>query len=151
MIVATLGNTIGSLIAYAIALGRPAVPRAVRSLRADPTEEIELAERFFQRYGARDRLLRRLIPIVRTFISFPAGVARMPLGKFIAYRPPGRSLVDCWSGPATQLGAHWQDIRHALQPFDTVIAVVVVVAVCALHLVAARPAGLETQTCLGPS
>ena len=89
--------------------------------------EIDAAERFFERYGAATAFLSRLLPVVRTFISFPAGVARMPLGRFIAYSTAGAFL---WSTAlvfaGTQLGIHWQDIRHALQPFDLLIVVVVV-------------------------
>ena len=67
----------------------------------------------------------RLLPIVRTFISFPAGVARMPLGRFIVYSTAGRAaLVDAARlRRAPCSGANWVDIRHALQPFDLAIAV----------------------------
>ena len=61
----------------------------------------------------------RLLPIVRTFISFPAGVARMPIGPFIVYSTAGAflwSILLVYAG--TVLGANWVDIRHALQPFD---------------------------------
>jgi membrane protein DedA with SNARE-associated domain len=64
---------------------------------------------------------------VRTFISFPAGVARMPIRTFVAYSVAGAflwSAVLTWAG--VQLGERWEDIRHALQPFDLVIGLVVV-------------------------
>jgi membrane protein DedA with SNARE-associated domain len=131
VIVATLGNTIGSLIAYAIGAygGRPFLERYGKYLLIRP-HEIELAERFFDKYGAATAFFSRLLPIVRTFISFPAGVARMPLGKFILYSTAGAlpwSMLLVFAGE--QLGANWVDIRHALQPFDLAIAVAVVVAV----------------------
>src|SRR3954468_5630612 len=93
VVVATLGNTAGSLIAYAIGAwgGRPFLERYGRYLLIRP-HEIELAERFFDRYGAPAAFLSRLLPIVRTFISFPAGVARMPLGRFIVYSTAGAFL-----------------------------------------------------------
>ncbi|HEY8817643.1 MAG TPA: VTT domain-containing protein, partial [Candidatus Limnocylindrales bacterium] len=79
----------------------------------------------------RDRVfIGRLLPIVRTFISFPAGVARMPVGRFIAYSTAGAfiwSLLLVYAG--TVLGANWTRIREALQPFDLLIAVAAVVAV----------------------
>ena len=80
VIVATLGNTLGSLIAYAIGAwgGRPFLERYGKYLLIRP-HEIELAERFFEKYGAATAFFSRLLPIVRTFISFPAGVARMPI------------------------------------------------------------------------
>jgi membrane protein DedA with SNARE-associated domain len=131
VIAATLGNTIGSLIAYAIGAwgGRPFLERYGKYLLIRP-HEIELAERFFDRYGAATAFFSRLLPIVRTFISFPAGVARMPLGTFIAYSTAGAflwSMLLVFAG--VQLGARWTDIRHALQPFDLLIAVVVVAAI----------------------
>jgi membrane protein DedA with SNARE-associated domain len=131
VLVATIGNTIGSLIGYAIGAwgGRPFLERYGRYLLIRP-HEIELAERFFDRYGAATAFFSRLLPIVRTFISFPAGVARMPLGKFIFYSTAGAlpwSMALVFAG--VQLGARWTDIRHALQPFDLLIAVVVVGAI----------------------
>jgi len=131
VIVATIGNTIGSLIAYAIGAwgGRPFLERWGRYLLIRP-HEIELAERFFHRYGAATAFFSRLLPIVRTFISFPAGVARMPLGKFVLYSTLGAvpwSILLVFAGE--QLGSRWQDIRHALQPFDLAIVVIVVAAV----------------------
>jgi membrane protein DedA with SNARE-associated domain len=131
VIVATVGNTLGSLVGYAIGAwgGRPFLERWGRYLLIRP-HEIELAERFFDRYGPATAFLSRLLPIVRTFISFPAGVARMPLGKFIAYSTAGAlpwSMVLVYAGE--RLGANWVDIRRALQPFDLAIAIAAVVLV----------------------
>jgi membrane protein DedA with SNARE-associated domain len=131
VIAATLGNTLGSLIAYAIGAwgGRPFLERYGKYFLIRP-HEIELAEHFFAKYGSATAFFSRLLPIVRTFISFPAGVARMPLGRFIAYSTAGAFL---WSillvCAGTLLGKNWVDIRHALQPFDLLIAVVVVAGV----------------------
>jgi membrane protein DedA with SNARE-associated domain len=131
VIVATLGNTAGSLVGYAIGAygGRPFLERYGRYLLIRP-HEIELADHFFQRYGAATAFFSRLLPVVRTFISFPAGVARMPLGKFVVYSTLGAlpwSILLVYAGE--QLGARWVDIRHALQPFDLAIAVAVVAGV----------------------
>jgi len=129
VIIATLGNTLGSIVGYAIGAwgGRPFLERWGRYLLIRP-HELELADRFFQRYGPATAFFSRLLPIVRTFISFPAGVARMPLGKFIVYSTLGAlpwSIALVWAGE--QLGANWEDIRHALEPFDLAIAVALVV------------------------
>jgi membrane protein DedA with SNARE-associated domain len=128
VIVATAGNTLGSLVAYAIGArgGRPFLERWGKYLLIRP-HEIELADRFFERYGSATAFFSRLLPIVRTFISFPAGVARMPLGKFILYSTLGAfpwSMGLVFAGE--QLGANWVDIRHALEPFDLTIAVLVI-------------------------
>jgi membrane protein DedA with SNARE-associated domain len=129
--VATAGNTLGSLVAYVIGAygGRPFLERYGRYLLIRP-HEIELADRFFANHGGATVFVGRLLPIVRTFISFPAGVARMPLGRFIVYSTAGAlpwSMLLVYAG--TVLGANWVDIRHALQPFDLAIAVAVVAAV----------------------
>jgi membrane protein DedA with SNARE-associated domain len=131
VIAATIGNTIGSLIGYAIGAwgGRPFLERYGRYLLIRH-HDIEIAERFFDRYGAATAFFSRLLPIVRTFISFPAGVARMSLGRFVAYSTAGAflwSILLVYAG--TVLGSRWVDIRHALQPFDLLIAVAAIVLV----------------------
>jgi membrane protein DedA with SNARE-associated domain len=130
VVVATAGNTAGSLIAYAIGAkgGRPFLERYGKYVLIRP-HDIELADRFFARWGSQTAFFSRLLPIVRTFISFPAGVARMHLGKFIVYSTAGAfvwSMLLVYAGMV--LGANWTQIRHALQPFDLLIAVAIVAA-----------------------
>ncbi len=131
VLVAVLGNTAGSLISYAIGAwgGRPFLERYGRYLLIRP-EEIDLADRYFARWGPQTAFFSRLLPVVRTFISFPAGVARMPLGRFVLYSTLGAvpwTILLVYVG--TVLGANWIDVRHALAPFDTAIAVAAVTAV----------------------
>jgi membrane protein DedA with SNARE-associated domain len=127
VIVATIGNTCGSLIAYAIGAwgGRPFLERYGRYLLIRE-HEIEAADRFFAKYGAATVFFGRLLPIVRTFISFPAGVTRMPLGKFIVFSTAGAlpwSIALAYAGVV--LGENWVEIREMLKPFDLLIAVLV--------------------------
>jgi membrane protein DedA with SNARE-associated domain len=134
VVVATLGNTLGSLVAYAIGAwgGRPFLERYGKYLLIRP-HEIEIADRFFARWGAQTAFFSRLLPIVRTFISFPAGVTRMPIRKFVVYSTAGAfiwSTLLVWAG--VQLGENWEQIRNALQPFDLLIAVAVVVGFAVL-------------------
>jgi membrane protein DedA with SNARE-associated domain len=142
VIVGTIGNTLGSLVAYALGAygGRPFLERYGRYLLIRP-HEIELADHFFARWGTQTVFFSRLLPIVRTFISFPAGVARMDLRKFVVYSTAGAFLWSTalvWAG--VQLGANWEEIRAMLQPFDLLIAVgVVVLAVVFLWLRLGRP------------
>src|SRR6187455_2160536 len=124
VIAATIGNTLGSLIAYAIGAygGRPFLERYGKYVLIRP-HEIELADAFFAKHGAATVFVGRLLPVVRTFISFPAGVARMPIVPFIVYSTAGAFVWSCllvYAG--TVLGANWTQIRHALQPFDLAIA-----------------------------
>ena len=129
VVVATLGNTLGSLIAYALGAygGRPFLERYGKYLLIRP-HEIELADHFFARWGTQTVFFSRLLPIVRTFISFPAGVVRMDLRKFIVYSTAGAflwSILLVWAG--VQLGENWVEIRARLQPFDLAIAIGVIV------------------------
>ncbi len=131
VVVAVVGNTAGSLAAYAIGAwgGRPFLERYGRYLLIR-RDEIELADRFFARWGPQTVFFSRLLPIVRTFISFPAGVTRMRLGRFILYSTLGAvpwTILLLYVG--TVLGANWVDVRHALAPFDTTIAILCVAAV----------------------
>jgi membrane protein DedA with SNARE-associated domain len=134
VVVATIGNTLGSLIAYAIGAygGRPFLERYGRYLLIRQ-HEIDAADHFFERYGAATVFFSRMLPIVRTFISFPAGVTRMPIGKFTFYSIAGAipwSIALAFAG--VQLGANWVQIREALQPFDLAIAIGVVILALAL-------------------
>ena len=131
VIVATIGNTLGSLIAYGIGAygGRPLLERYGKYVLIRP-HEIDLADDFFAKHGGITVFVGRLLPIVRTFISFPAGVARMPIGKFIAYSTAGAfiwSTLLVYAG--TVLGENWTQIRKTLQPFDLLIAAGAVVLV----------------------
>jgi membrane protein DedA with SNARE-associated domain len=128
VVVATVGNTLGSLVAYAIGAwgGRPFLERYGKYMLIRE-HEIEAADRFFEKYGSATVFVGRLLPIVRTFISFPAGVTRMPIGKFIVYSTAGAfpwSVLLVWAG--MQLGANWVTIRDMLKPFDMAIAAAVV-------------------------
>jgi membrane protein DedA with SNARE-associated domain len=134
VIVGTIGNTLGSLVAYAIGAwgGRPFLERYGKYLLIRE-HEIEIADHFFARWGSQTVFIGRLLPIVRTFISFPAGVARMDLRKFIIYSTAGAffwSAALVWAG--VQLGNNWVEIRAMLQPFDLAIAVAVVVGFVAI-------------------
>jgi len=131
VVVATIGNTLGSLVAYGLGAygGRPLLERYGKYVLIRP-HEIDLADEFFAKHGSATVFIGRLLPVVRTFISFPAGVARMNLGKFIVYSTAGAfiwSMLLVYAG--TVLGANWTQIRHALQPFDLAIAFGVVALV----------------------
>lgn len=131
VIVGTAGNTTGSVIAYAVGRygGRPFLERYGKYLLIRH-HDLEIAERWFARWGAPTAFFSRLMPIVRTFISFPAGVARMPFAKFVLYSTLGAfpwSILLVWAG--SYFGARWEQIREMLAPFDYLIAAAVVLAV----------------------
>jgi len=124
-----VGCVIGSLVAYGIGSvgGRPLLLRYGRYALISP-RDADRADAFFARYGAPAIFVTRLLPIVRTFISLPAGIARMHLGTFVVYTFLG-SLPWCLAlaFAGYVLGAHWQDVGGALHRYDLLIAVALVV------------------------
>ena len=93
------------------------------------THEIEVADKWFEKYGEHAAFFSRLLPVVRTFISLPAGVARMNFPKFTLWSFAG-SFIWCWAlGWAGYVfGEHWERVREVMRPFDIPILIVV----CAL-------------------
>lgn len=91
--------------------------------------EIEIADWFFDRWGGPAVLISRMLPVVRTFIAFPAGVARMRLLPFTVYTLVG-SYVWCLAlaYAGMKLGQHWEELAPYFHRFDTVIAVLIVAA-----------------------
>jgi membrane protein DedA with SNARE-associated domain len=125
-----LGCTIGSIIAYWVGAmgGRPLVEKYGKYLLINK-HHLHTADRWFEKYGEATAFFSRLMPVIRTFISFPAGVARMNFAKFIIYTFIGSFP---WSAGLAWAGAVWQprDIREALRPFDIpiILAILVLVA-----------------------
>jgi membrane protein DedA with SNARE-associated domain len=126
-----LGNLIGSLLGYYVGAwgGRPLVLRYGRYLLISH-HDLDLAERWFERHGRWTVFFSRLLPVVRTFVSVPAGVARMPIWQFSAYTFAGSfpwSLGLAWAG--FLLGEHWERIRDWMRPADIPIVVVVLLLI----------------------
>lgn len=123
-IAGALGCLLGSLIAYSIGAsgGRWLVERYGRYLLIAP-HELETAEKFFARWGSAAVFFSRLLPVVRTFIAFPAGVARMKLFPFALYTLAG-SYLWCFALAylGMQLGAHWAAIGPYFHRFDGIVA-----------------------------
>jgi membrane protein DedA with SNARE-associated domain len=125
-----VGCVLGSLVAYYVGLfgGRPLVQRYGRYLLISH-HDLDLADRWFARHGDITIFVGRLLPVVRTFIAFPAGVARMPLPKFVAYTFVG-SLIWCWALAwlGQSLGEHWDSLGVYFHRFDAVIALGILAA-----------------------
>lgn len=131
VIIGVAANTTGSLFGYALGakLGRPFLDRWGRYLLVRH-HEVELAERFFARWGSPTAFISRLLPGIRTVISFVAGVSHMPIGRFTVYSTLGAipwTIALVYAG--TVLGANWTRIRDDLKPFDNLILVACVAAV----------------------
>lgn len=108
-IVASIASNLGSIPAYWLGAkgGRPMVERYGRYLLLNP-RDLDLAERFFNRYGSITVLIGRMLPIIRTFIAFPAGIARMNQLRFHIYTFIG-SFPWCFALAyiGMKLGARW--------------------------------------------
>ena len=92
--------------------------------------DLERADRWFNERGELTVFITRLMPVVRTFISIPAGVSRMNIWRFSAYTFLGAflwSLGLAYGGYL--LGENWEDLRGAMRPFDIPIIVVILLAV----------------------
>lgn len=108
--VGALGCNVGSAVAYWIGAhgGRPAIARYGRFVLLDH-KDVAFAERFFFRFGSLTVLVARLMPVVRTFIALPAGIAKMPQGKFHLYTFLGSwpwCFLLAWIG--MRLGQAWE-------------------------------------------
>jgi membrane protein DedA with SNARE-associated domain len=126
-----LGNLVGSWLAYGVGrAGRlELVERHGRWLHIQP-KHIAWADRWFARYGAPAVFFSRMLPIVRTFISLPAGVAKMPFGRFTVLTLAGCIpwvLALALAGEA--VGDEWQDLRKGFEYVDYAVAALVVLGV----------------------
>lgn len=131
-IAATAGALIGAWIWYALgaALGRDRTRRLVGAIPLMETEDFDKAETFFQRWGGVAVLVGRCVPLVRSFISIPAGIERMPLWKFTGYTVLGSGI---WNGIWIGLGyAFGPAIDPVLAQWSGVLSKAVVAVILAL-------------------
>jgi membrane protein DedA with SNARE-associated domain len=124
-----LGCNLGSVVAYEIGCygGRPLVEKYGRYIWLS-RHDLEMAEHFFERFGSAAVFIGRLLPVIRTFIALPAGLARMPRLKFHIYTFAGSwpwCFALAWAG--MKLGERWATdprLRQVLHRLDVVIAIV---------------------------
>jgi len=124
---ATLGSLVGALFGYAIGAwgGRPLLDRYGRYVGIGAAD-LDRAERWFERWGSWAVFLGRMVPLVRTFVSYPAGISRMPIGRFMLFSALG-SLP--WNAALIYagflVGENYPLIEAALRPWEAVIYVMV--------------------------
>lgn len=125
-----LGNLVGSWIAYAVGyFGRIDLLEKNKLIHISP-KHLKWADDWFARYGAATVFFSRMLPIIRTFISLPAGVAKMPFWRFTAYTLLGSIpwvLMLALVGEA--VGDNWEDWRHKLGYLDYLVLAAIVVGV----------------------
>jgi membrane protein DedA with SNARE-associated domain len=130
-----LGYLVGALVGWAIGAygGRELIERHGRVLHISP-ETFDRAERWFEHYGSWAVLLGRVTPVVRSFISIPAGVLGSPLGPYTVLTLIG-SLVWCFGFAAAgwALGGSWEQFHHAFRYADyAAVALVVLLGAAAV-------------------
>ena len=119
----TLGAVFGALINYYLALwlGKPIVYKFANSrfghMCLISQEKVETAEKFFNKYGVIATFIGRLVTVVRQLISIPAGLAKMNIGKFVAYTALGAGI---WNAVLAALGWYLEDIVPEDQLISTV-------------------------------
>jgi len=127
-LVGAFGNLLGSMVAYWVGHvgGRPFLEKYGKFVLIRK-RDLDKSEAFFHKYGEATALFSRVLPIVRTFISLPAGIAHMNFLKFCVYTFVG-ALPFCylltWAG--IKLGEHWDQVHVWLQKADIAVAVVLI-------------------------
>jgi len=128
-----VGCVVGSMIAYWVGMygGRPVIEKYGRYILISH-HDLDLADRWFARYGEIIVFVSRLLPAIRTFIAFPAGVARMNIARFIIYTFAG-SLPWCigLAYVGQKLGEQWDKdprLKSLFHRFDFVIGILIVIA-----------------------
>ncbi len=145
----TVGATVGALVAYGIGAwgGRPLIERWGRFIGVS-SGDLDRADAFFERHGSAASFFGRMLPVIRSLVSFAAGIARMPLGRFTLFTflgslPWTAALV--YAGVA--LGSNWETIGGWLKRFEyAILAVLVAVALAWIwfRIVKPRRAGPPT-------
>ena len=126
-----VGTLLGSWVVYWISYkgGRPLLKKYGKYVLVTQ-HEVDLAEDWFKKYGELTVFASRMLPVLRGFISVPAGIARMNFWKFSFYTFVGSypwSLGLAYGG--FKLGENWEDMRQVMRPFDFPIAGIIIVVV----------------------
>ncbi len=118
-----IGCVVGSIPAYYLGMygGRPLVEKYGKWVLISP-KDLDWADKAFAKHGEIIIFIGRLLPAVRTFIAFPAGVARMNMPKFIIYTFVG-SLIWCWvlAYAGFKTGEHWESLKVYFHDFHLVL------------------------------
>lgn len=136
IVVGTLANLVGALLAWAAGRwwGRAAILRWGRYVGVHE-QGLVRAEAWFARFGQPTVFFGRVLPVVRTFVSVPAGVGEMPVVRFGVLTLVGSVIWNAALAVAGfELGAHWQSVEHQIGVAGDVVAVLVVAALAVVVL-----------------
>ncbi|MEU5947907.1 DedA family protein [Micromonospora sp. NPDC047465] len=132
VLAATAGSLVGALVLYwlgAVA-GEDRLKRWLDRLPLVDRDDLEKADRWFERHGRWAVLFGRMIPVVRSLVSIPAGANRMPLPEFVAFTTLGSGVWNSvFVGLGYALGSRWQQIERYSDWFDYGIVAVLVVMI----------------------
>jgi membrane protein DedA with SNARE-associated domain len=134
-----LGYLVGSVMGWAIGDygGRPFLERRGRWLHVTP-HTLDQAEHWFERWGDWAVAISRVTPVVRSFIAIPAGVMRMPLGRYTLLTIPGSfAWTFLFAGIGWAAGSKWEEFHHSFRYAEYVVAAAIL-AVIVLGLVRHR-------------
>ncbi|HTA06664.1 MAG TPA: DedA family protein [Solirubrobacteraceae bacterium] len=131
VLVGVIGSLVGSWVAYAVGRGGrlELLERHGNKVHMGPAQ-IERADRWFQRHGEQVVLFGRLIPVIRAFVSLPAGIARMPLARFTVLTVIGSiPWVLGFAIAGHALGGDWKSVRNGLEYVDYVLLALIVLGI----------------------
>jgi membrane protein DedA with SNARE-associated domain len=134
VLLATLGSLVGAVVGYYIGAwgGRPLLDRYGGYVGIGAAD-LDRADHWFERWGSAAVFFGRMVPLVRTFVSYPAGISRMPMGRFLLFSALG-SLP--WNAALIAagfyVGENYAQIEAALKPFEYLIYAVILVLLVAL-------------------
>lgn len=129
---ATLGSVVGALILYALGawLGLVRLRRLAGRMPLVSVSDVDQAVRWFDRHGGQAVLFGRMVPLVRSFVSIPAGVTRMPLARFTLYTALGSGLWNTiFVVLGYVLGQRWQSVGQYSSWINNAVVLVIVAAV----------------------
>ena len=126
-----IGCVLGSILSYWVGMigGRPLIEKYGKYILISH-HDLDKADSWFKKHGEMTVFVGRLLPVVRTFISFPAGIAEMNFGRFVTYSFIGSfiwSLILAWIG--MKLGENWESLRQYFHSFDWIILSLILIGI----------------------
>ena len=146
VVAATAGSLIGALVLYGLGavVGEERIRRWIDRAPLLDGRDADRAHDWFARHGGKAVLLGRVIPLIRSVISLPAGIERMPIGRFIVYTALGSAAWNTMLiGAGVALGERWDVIRPWLSRYETIVLIGLGILFVAFVVVRLRQRGSD--------